>query len=400
MQYGIDRPARRSTRLVGALLLLVLAAVIIVGCGSSSGSGDANSLLRQTFSGSHTVNSGNLNFALTVSPSGSNTLTSPITISFGGPFQSQGKGKLPKSNFVISFSAQGKTGSLGIVSTGAAGYVTLQGTSYQLPAATFQKLESSFASLASSPGGTGGTGALSKLGIDPMHWLTAPSVVGSENVGGADTTHIRAGVNVAALLTDLNTFLQKASSLGVAGASRITSGISAASRQRIASAVKNPTFDVWTGTGDKTVRKLTIRLMLPVTGQVSTALGGLNAADIGLTMQYANLNQPQSIVAPGSVHPFAEFQSKLHTIVEALQGSLGSAGLSGGGTTSGSAGLSGGGTTSGTTGSSGGGTTSGTTGGSSGASSTISSYSQCIQSAGGDVSKMQQCASLLNGKAP
>ncbi len=385
-------PARRGMRIIGALLLPVLAAIVVSGCGSSS-SGDANSLLRQTFSGSHTVNSGNLNFALTVSPNGSRTLTSPITISFGGPFQSQGKGKLPKSNFTISFSAQGKTGSLGIVSTGTAGYVTLQGASYQLPAATFQKLESSFASLASSPGSTtSGSGALGKLGIDPMHWLTSPSVVGSENVGGADTTHIRAGVNVDALLTDLSTFLQKASSLGVSGASRIPSGISAASRQRIANTVRNPTFDVWTGTGDKTVRKLSIRLTLPVSGQVSTALGGLNAADIGLTMQYASLNQPQSITAPTSVRPFTEFQSKLRTIIAALQGSVGSVTGSGASGASGNTGSS----STGNTGSS----TSGSAGGASGASSPVTRYAQCIQAAGGDVSKMQQCAPLLNGTTP
>ena len=194
-------------------LLIAASSIALSACGSSSG-GDANSLLKQTFSGSHTVTSGNLSFSLTVSPSGSRTLSGPITLSFGGPFQSRGKGQLPASNFNISITASGRTGSLGILSTGTNGYVTLQGTSYQLPAATFQKLESSFAQVASSPGAGSNGGTLSKLGIDPLHWLVNPSVVGHESVGGADTTHIRAGVNVAALLADLNTFLQKASSLG------------------------------------------------------------------------------------------------------------------------------------------------------------------------------------------
>ena len=118
-------------------------------------------------------------------------------------------------------------------------------------------------------------------------------------------------------------------------------------------------------------------MTLPITGQASTALGGLSAADIGLTMQYANLNQPQSIGAPTSVRPFTEFQSKLRTIVGALQGSVGSV-----------------------TGSAGGSTTGSGSGGSSGSSFAVTSYSQCIQAAGGDVSKMQQCASLLNGSSP
>jgi hypothetical protein len=349
----------RGLRAAGALLICTLAAITLGACGSSSG-GDANTLLRQTFSGSHAVNSGNLNFTLTVVPSGSRTLTSPITLSFGGPFQSRGKGKLPASNFNISIRAQGKTGSLGIVSTGTTGYVTLAGTSYQLPAATFQKLESSFAGV-----GAGGSGApgLSKLGIDPLHWLVKPSVVGKESIGGADTTHIRAAVNVPALLGDLNTFLQKAASAGVSGAR----GISAATRTQIANEVKNPSFDVWTGSSDKTVRKLQVKLTLPVTGQISTALGGLSSADIGLSVQYADLNKPQTIQAPTTIRPFSEFSAKLRAFLATAQG-----------------------TVSGTTG------TTATT--PSSATSQVQRYSQCLQAAGQDVSKMQRCAGLLNGQ--
>ena len=148
---------------VRAAILVVLASLAVAGCGTASGSTDSPStLLKQTVTGTHRGTSGVLGLTLTFDPSGSSTLTGPITLSFGGPFQSQGTGKLPKSNFVISFTAQGKTGSLGIISTGTAGYVTLQGTSYQLPSSTFQKLESSFASLASSPGSTTGSGARSE----------------------------------------------------------------------------------------------------------------------------------------------------------------------------------------------------------------------------------------------
>ena len=209
------------------LLVTLFAGVALLAlgaCGSSSGSGDAKSLLSQTFSGTHAVNSGNLNFSLTVNPSGSSTLRGPITVSFGGPFQSLGKGKLPASNFSISIGALGRNGSLSILSTGTNGYVTLSGTSYQLPAATFQKLESSFAGITASGGGGSGSGALSKLGIKPLQWLTNPSVVGKESVGGVDTTHIRAGIDVSALLKDISTILQKASTLGVSGASSLRAG--------------------------------------------------------------------------------------------------------------------------------------------------------------------------------
>jgi hypothetical protein len=363
------------------LALVVLASLVLAACGSSNGgaSGSPSTLLNQTFTGTHKVTSGVLNLTLTIDPSGSSTLNGPITISFGGPFQTRGAGKLPESNFTVSASALGRNASLGILSTGTSGYVTLQGTSYQMPQATFQKLESSFAQLASSAGTSQGSSSLAKLGIRPLRWLTHPTTVGTETVGGAQTTHIHAGINVPALLNDLNTFLEKASSASnVSGAAQLKSGLSPATRQKIAAAVRNPSFDVWTGTSDKTVRRLTIALTLPVTGSLSTQLGGVKSADIGLTVQYAHLNQPQKITAPTVVRPYSEFQSKVSSFIQGLQGAA--AGVLGNGSSSASGGSSSGGATPGGSGSS---------------SSSVTKYGQCIQQANGDVAKMQKCASLL-----
>ncbi|HEY3728875.1 MAG TPA: hypothetical protein VGL51_16980 [Solirubrobacteraceae bacterium] len=341
-------------------------------CGSSStsSSADAQSLLKQTFSGSHKVTSGVLTFNLTMNPSGSSTVKGPITLSLSGPFQSRGKGNLPESNFTISASALGHHGQLGVVSTGTNGYVVLKGAAYQLPAADFSKLKSSFS--ASSNGSTT-TGGLSKFGIDPLHWLTNPTTVGSDSVAGTPTTHIRAAVNVSALLSDLDTFLQKAAATGAAGSSSIPTTIPPATRDQIANSIKNPTVDVWTGNSDKTLRKLSLNLNVPVTGQSATALGGLTSAGIGMTLQYANLNQPQTISAPANVKPFTEFAAKLQSVLQQVQGSLG-AGL--GATT---------------------GTGTSTSSGSSANPSKVQKYTQCIQQAGGDVTKMQKCASLLQG---
>jgi hypothetical protein len=228
---------------------------------------------------------------------------------------------------------------------------------------------------------------LAKLGIDPLRWLVNPSIAGAETVAGAQTTHIKAGVNVAALLGDLNTFLQKASSLGLSSASGIPTSISAATKAKIANEIRNPRFDVWTGTSDKTPRKLVIALTLPVTGQISTLLGGLRSADIALTMEYANLNQPQTITAPSNLRPFSEFAAKLKGIEQAIQGAVGGAA----GVTSSSSG----------TATSASPTTPAPTNSGAATTSTpanVRNYSQCIEAAGTDVSKMQSCAALLQAK--
>ncbi|MBV9309506.1 MAG: hypothetical protein JOZ73_01660 [Solirubrobacterales bacterium] len=356
---------------VVALLALAIP-ISLSACGDSSG--QAKSLLKQTFSGKHRVDSGQLNFELSVNPSGSRTINGPITFSFGGPFQNLGTGKLPASNFTISVSALGKTGSLGLLSTGNSGFVTLSGTSYPLPAATFRQLQSSFAGITSSGQGGTGSGALSKLGIDPLHWLVSPSIVGDESVAGTPTTHIKAAVNVSALLVDLSTFLQKASSLGISNQAPVPNGLSSTTRGKIARVVQNPRFDVWTGKSDKTPRKLTIGLTVPVTGALSTELGGLRTADFALTVQYANLNQPETITAPTTVRPFSEFSAKVKAFQQTLQALLSGA-LGGGASSSGT------GTTS----------TPGTTT----SPANVQAYSQCVSAAGSDVQKLQACSSLL-----
>ena len=374
----------RGPRVVAAVLLAVLASIAVAACGSSSSSssGDAATLLKQTFTGSHKISSGDLNLAVTVDPSGSNTLSGPIKLSFGGPFENSSVGKLPQSNFTVSISALGRSGSLGLLSTGNNGYVTLQGTSYRLPQATFQKLESSLSQVGTT-GNSGGSGTLSKLGIKPLDWLQDPKVVGTESVGGTDTTHITASINVAAFLNDFSTFLQKASTIGVSGVGAASNGLTPAERNKIAGEVKNPRFDVWTGNSDKTLRRLTVAMTLPVTGTISTQLGGLRSADIGLSMQYGNINQPQTITAPTTLRPYSEFTSKVQSFVQALRGSLGGSGLLPGTSSSSGSGSSGSGGSSGSS--------------SSGASSKVQRYSRCVTAAANDVAKMQRCASILNG---
>jgi hypothetical protein len=354
----------------GLLLGSVLASLALAACGSSSGgsdSGNAQSLLKQTFASGKPVKSGVLGINFTLNPSGSSTFTSPISFSINGPFESRGAGKLPQSNFTIAVSALGRKGQLGIVSTGTSGYVTLDGAAYQLPSAQFQRLESGFSSVGGSSQSGGG---LSALGIDPQHWLTNPSVVGSDTVGGTDTTHIRAGVNVTALLQDINTLLSKASS---SAGTKIPSSIPQATQQKIAAAIKNAKVDIWTGKSDKVLRRLSLNLNVPVTGRLSTLAGGMTSAQIGFSLQYSGVNQPQTISAPSNVQPYSQFTAKLRSVLTGIQGSVGGSSL--GATGSGSSGSS----------------------GSSAAADKIKKYSQCIQNAGQDVLKMQKCASVLNG---
>ena len=209
-----------------------------------------------------------------------------------------------------------------MVSTGTAGYVNLQGN-YQLPAVRLPEARVELLLVRRARLQDAG---LAKLGIDPQHWLTNPSVVGTETVNGASTTHIRAGVDVAALIGDLNTFLAKAAKSPAPPRPDPDTG---GDQAEIAAEVKHPTVDIWTGKSDTTLRKLALNLNVP--GH-RPGVDRARRHDLGGDRADPPVRTPQPAAddrRAHRLHPYSEFTAKLQTIGQALAGALGSAAGSG-----------------------------------------------------------------------
>jgi hypothetical protein len=368
-------------------VVVLLTAGTVAGCGGSGsspkttasqtgGSTSAQKLLVETFDGHHTINSGVINFAIEIKPKDSTTINYPIVLQFGGPFSSNGPGHLPESDFQIDLYAQDQHGSLHVISTGGKGYVSASGQSYMLPASSFKSVESGLGSLTSSSKSSGlGAGALSKLGIQPLDWLSNPRIVGTQEFGGVKATHVSATVNVAAMLRDVDKLLSKSGSLGISGISSLPKSISPATRARIAQALGKPNFDMWTGASDKIVRLLTVQANIPITGQTSSLLGGMTSAGFSLTFSYTHINQPQTIKAPTSTQPYSVFQAKVGSVLQTIESGVVTGSLTGGNGFSGTI---------------------------KPGQKTITAikgvdqkYTACIAKAAGDVKRMQKCSSLL-----
>jgi hypothetical protein len=355
----------------------LLTAVIVAGCGGGSsrsqtgngGSAAAHRLVAQTFEGHHPITSGVITLDLTVVPQGSSTIKGPIEVAFGGPFMNQGAGKLPESDFTISISAQGHRGALQVISAGGKGYITVGRQSYRMPKASLKSLESGFGSLASSgTGSSSKTGAFSSLGIKPLKWLIGPRIVGRSTVDGVATTRVRAGLDTAAMLQDFSRLLGRTGSLGISGAGSLPHSLSASTQRSIAHALGSPSFNLWTGTSDRLIRRLRVSATVPVTGSTRTALGGMRSAAVTLGFEYSHVNQPQSISVPTATKPYSVFRAQASAVLQEIESVL-------------------------LTGSLGAGT--GTTTGASGGSAADQQYTHCITAAHGDVAKMQKCSKLL-----
>src|SRR5207249_1435808 len=83
-----------------------------------SSSTDVNTLLNKTFSGSKNVKSGKLKLSLKLNIQGGGQVNGPVDIELGGPFESQGKGKLPQFNIDLAFRGAGQSIHAGAEHTG------------------------------------------------------------------------------------------------------------------------------------------------------------------------------------------------------------------------------------------------------------------------------------------
>jgi hypothetical protein len=123
-----------------ALLGSLLAAVALVaGCGGDSGSSkDARVLIDRAFKQS--IPSAELTLNIQAKINGIAQLSQPVSLKVAGPYQSNGKGKLPSFNWQVGVSGGGQAFSGGLISTGENAFVNFQGTNYEVGAGRVAEL--------------------------------------------------------------------------------------------------------------------------------------------------------------------------------------------------------------------------------------------------------------------
>ena len=374
-------------RMLFVVCALFAAAALVVACGGGSGGGSSSEspqkVLDQTFSGdTASIDSGNLDLTVKVDVSGDQG--GSLDAKLSGPFENQGKSKVPKLDLKVSASGNGSDSQNfnfdgGLTSTGDAAYVNYKGSDYQVDQSLFDRFKQQVESAAGQQTKKQGSAKalFNALGIkDPKSLLTNLSNDGSADVEGTQTTHVSGDLDVAQLIDGLKNAAGSANALGALGGSS-SQLPSQQDLDQIRNSIKTAHFDVYSGNDDHILRRLTIDL------SIEPPSGSTKKVDVNFDFTIGDVNQPQTIEAPSNPKPFSELLSSLGVPAGAL-GQLGSLGL----------GSSGGGSSSGGSGSSSGG--SGSTSplpGSSGNAQQAQKYLQCISKAG-SAADLQKCQSL------
>jgi hypothetical protein len=367
------RGMRSLRRPLTAVLLLPV--IALSACGGGGNSGDAKKTVDRAFKAP--IQSANVKLSVKAELDGVAALSKPVQFELKGPYKSNGSNKLPEFDWDLNVSGGGQSFAAGIISSGDNAYVTFGGQDYQVGAAQVAAFNKQLQANKSKQKNQ----SFSAFGVDPTSWLKDPSDEGTENVAGVETNHVSAGVDMAKLLADLNSVVDKAPAAGAGGPK--PPKLTDAQIKQIQDVVKDPHFDVYAGKDDGKLRKVQTAFDFSVPDSAKARAGGLSGGKITFDLEFSDVGKPQTITAPQNAKPLTDLTSQLR----GLLGGAGAGGLGLGG--------AGGGTSGGTSG----GSATPPAGGSPspGASSdSFKKYSDCVQKApSSDVQAIQKCSDLL-----
>jgi len=310
---------RSPARLAAAVLAAGALTGGLAACGGS-GTPSAQSLLADTLASQTPIQSGSIWLSLSLTPLGAGG--SPLggegfTLELSGPFQGAGQGRLPSFALQLDLAAGGRSLTAGATATGGRLFIELAGTPYLAPPAVASSLEQGYALAGGGGAGAAGRSPLGALGVEPGEWLKSPVVVGSASVGGVQTVHVTSPLDLQRFAADAPRLAASLGTIALGLPGREARPLSAARLAALLGSVSAGRVDLYTGSRDHLLRRLTLNALLSPRPS-SDAVPGAPTGTWRLTLdlRLADVNAPQSIAAPADPRPSS-------LLVEALEGAHG-----------------------------------------------------------------------------
>ena len=300
--------------------LLLFAALALISCGGGDDEQSVEDLLDEAFQ--HEISSADLKVEAELDLKGGASAGQPVRIEAAGPFRTN-KGRLPSADIDLRIGADGagQTIQTGFLSTGDRAFVKFQEIYYEQPAAEVRRANRAIAKNMRKPG------SLRSLGLDPRTWLGEAKDKGDEEIGGVETRHVSGTLDVEALMGNLNKFVRRSgSAIGGATGQTVPDPLSEEDIGRIAEVVRDPTFDVYVGKEDDTIRRVSGRIEFVVPEEDREDLGGLEAGTLTFSVELGDVNGDQEIEAPANAQPLSKLTDSLGGDALGLDGTAGDIG--------------------------------------------------------------------------
>lgn len=308
------------------LLALLLAVVLVVGCGgneaASSEEGSpapeveltAQEIVDQSEQAMQEVTSASFtaDVALKVEgdpakmtdPTAKQLLDSPITFHAEG--RSGDKPVAAEMDMTVAF--MGQNLAMSMVAKGSKAWLQYEGAWYAVPEENTKGLTEEETSALP-------TEQLEDLGLDPTAWDVEWELVGTETVDGAEVYHVAAKPDAKKMAADLMKALQDPKlyeKLGDPATAEQLKAQTAQSEQQLKElekAMDSVAVDLWIETESMYMRKGAIAVGLDMTGVEDAQGVTAMSAEIGFTM--ADFNEPIEVEPPAKAKDFEKFMNEL-----------------------------------------------------------------------------------------
>lgn len=343
----------RTRTLLAACVLALPIPIAIAGCGGDEGSGeDPNEVLLATFNNDTQVTSGVLDLTLDVTAEGDQG--GSFSASVSGPFQGDpdNPNAIPQLDLTAALSGEGAGQSIefegGLVVTEDNAFIEYGGEAYEVGADNFALLKEQAEAQAGTEEGADATSsfregceqAIEAQGGDPATcdidlatWFTDLENEGTEDVGGAEATHITGSLDLPTMLNDL---VEIGTSVPGAGAQGLSPELIQAQIDAFAEAITTAEFDVYSATEDDTLRQLDFELAIDPTAIPGGETAGVDSVDVSFSVALSDVGSEQTVEAPADAKPIEELESALS---DSLGGLLPGVGATPGGLTPGGTGI-------------------------------------------------------------
>ena len=330
------------------LVALTLAALPIAGCGGDDEASDDDpaDVLEATFNNDTTIESGVIDLTFDLAAEGD--MGGGLTANVTGPFVSDPENPNGIGQLDLDVTATGDGAAAETLGDFEAGltvtednlYVNYGGTDYELGTEAFTQLQEQQEAAAGETEGEdtassfreGCEQAIEAQDGDPAAcdfdvtaWFSDLSNDGTEDLGGADATHISGALDVEQMLTDL--FQLGASVPGATGG--VDPALIAPQLGQISEAVSGATFDVYSATEDDTLRGLDFALELDAAA-LGGAAAGVESAGLDFSLEISEVGEEQTVEAPADAQPIEDLAGQLGGL-GAIPGGVPSPEIPGGG---------------------------------------------------------------------
>ena len=270
-----------------AAALLALCA-LLAGC---AGNGeDANEVLSETAANLGKIRSGTLHVDVRLEPRGPSG-AEPFGFTLDGPFSLAGPGRLPVANVEYTQTVGEDDATVTLISTGRNAYVRTQGRTYELRPDQEAVLGGATSQLRAS-------GRLGEFAID--EWIEDAEVDDGGDVGGAETDHVQAELNVVNAIRDLTALARQAG--------QDVPALTDRDADRLADSVRSSRFEVYTGKEDRLLRRLELEIDfgLDVPKELRSALGSLVGGRLVFELGVDDPNRNVTVAEPENARPSSE----------------------------------------------------------------------------------------------